>query len=120
MLEAVLSVVIHNYFMSNTTQFTNFRFIIIHSILVSVCQTSGRVFAKKITLAKGYYRACPILFFLFFTSGLHVPMIAFKARLLGHMAQIVALRYDFFEWRNLFTGENSTGGRWNANPGPCR
>ena len=41
----------------------------------------------------------------FFMSGLHVPMIAFKARLLGHMAQIVALWHDFFEWRNLFTGE---------------
>ena len=46
-LEAVLSIVIHNYFMSNTTQFTNFRFIIMHSILVGVCQTSVRVFAKK-------------------------------------------------------------------------
>ena len=29
---------------------------------------------------------------------------SFQARLLGHMAQIVAMGFNFFKWRNHFTG----------------
>ena len=49
--------------------------------------------------------------YLFFSSlgAFHVPLIA---RLLGHMAQIIALGFNFLSGEHFLQAENSTGCKW--------
>ena len=45
---------------------------------------------------------------------------SFKAKLLGHMAQMLALGFDFLCEVTLLQAKKFTGRRWDSNPGLCR
>ena len=57
-------------------------------------------------------------FFSFFVECFTCAPDSFQAGLLGHMAQM--LGFDFLSGEILLQPENSTGHRWDSNPGPCR